>query len=197
MYKGADRTTVGFKCHKNNRTGKKQKILIDEVKQYLDCRYISSIEAVYRLLEYPIHDRYPSVQVLHVHLPNRQWVTFGENSTHEQIKQSMARQQSTTLTAWFDMNKIEVEMDNNGKLNKEYLGVDDQGNIKPAASELYYHQFPKYYRWLDGKKKWKRRTNPQWQLGRMHTAHPSHADRWYLRILLNQVRGIKIVFPLF
>ena len=37
---------------------------VDEIKQYLDGRYISSIEAAWRIFEFEITHRYPSVEML-------------------------------------------------------------------------------------------------------------------------------------
>ena len=38
-------------------------------------------------------------------------------------------------------------------------------------------------------KKWKRRENGQWKIGRMHSAFPAQGERWFLRTLLNHVKG--------
>ncbi|KAE9601059.1 hypothetical protein Lalb_Chr13g0293741 [Lupinus albus] len=35
---------------------------IDEVKQYIDCRYVSLSEAYWRIFKYPIHGRQPVVE---------------------------------------------------------------------------------------------------------------------------------------
>lgn len=40
----------------------------DEVENYLNGRYISTSEAVWRLFEFPIHNRYPTVVHLAAHL---------------------------------------------------------------------------------------------------------------------------------
>lgn len=46
----------------------------DEITQYQMGRYISSNEAVWRILSFPIHDRRPAVIHLSVHLENGQRV---------------------------------------------------------------------------------------------------------------------------
>lgn len=48
----------------------------NEISNYQRGRYISSNEAVWRILEFPIHERYPTVIHLHVHLPEGQRVYF-------------------------------------------------------------------------------------------------------------------------
>ena len=61
--------------------------------------------------------------------------------------------------------------------------------MKPRGPELLYHEYPKYYKYQNGKFIRRKNTDKKWQLGRLHTAHPSQGQRWYLRILLTHVRG--------
>ncbi|GFW07512.1 ATP-dependent DNA helicase [Trichonephila clavipes] len=49
---------------------------LDEINQYQLGRYISSNEAVWRILSFPIHERHPTVVHLAVHLANGQRVYF-------------------------------------------------------------------------------------------------------------------------
>ncbi|GFT79695.1 putative DNA helicase [Trichonephila clavipes] len=49
---------------------------LDEINQYQLGRYISSNEAVWRILSFPIHERHPTVIHLAVHLENGQSVYF-------------------------------------------------------------------------------------------------------------------------
>ena len=57
VYKGHDRTTMKF--------GTAQ----DEIKLYLDARYISSCEVNWHLYFFEVQDHQPSVLHLQVHLP--------------------------------------------------------------------------------------------------------------------------------
>ena len=41
----------------------------DEVREYIDCLYLSSHEAVWRMFEFDIHYRTPAVERLAIHLP--------------------------------------------------------------------------------------------------------------------------------
>ena len=51
---------------------------------YLDARYISASESIWRIFHYRMHNHTPNVQRLAVHLPNQQSVTFqdGDNLQH-------------------------------------------------------------------------------------------------------------------
>jgi len=78
---------------------------------------------------------------------------------------------STTLTAWFEVNK-----------NNHVLA-----NRTPART-LLYADFPRYFTWEANKKAWHERKDGL-AIGRMHSVHPSDRNRFYLRLLLNHVRG--------
>ena len=49
---------------------------VDEVKEYLDCRYICEQDACWRLFDYEIHVHVLAVERLPVHLPDENWVTY-------------------------------------------------------------------------------------------------------------------------
>jgi len=67
MKKGSNKATFGVR---NTH---------DEVENYINGRYISTSEAIWRLFEFPIHDRHPNVQ-LTVHLENGQIVYFSPDN---------------------------------------------------------------------------------------------------------------------
>jgi ATP-dependent DNA helicase PIF1 len=147
----------------------------DEIKQFQLGRYVSTNEAIWRILEFHVHERYPTVMHLHVHLENGQRVYF----TPETALQRAEAPQGTTLTAFFDL-----------------CNVDD------FACTLLYNEVPRYYTWNIKDKKWIRRKNGKDvenhpgvkssdALGRVYTVHINHFDCFYLRLLLHNVRGPK------
>ncbi|CAG9764525.1 unnamed protein product [Ceutorhynchus assimilis] len=69
----------------------------DEINQYQLGRYVSSNEAVWRILSFAIHERHPTVVHLAVHLENGQRVYF----TTENARKRSLTPPSTTLTAFF------------------------------------------------------------------------------------------------
>jgi hypothetical protein len=99
----------------------------DETKVFLDGRYISTSEAVWRALRFPVHYQSPPVMRLAVHLEGEQFVMFGEDANVEDIVQ---QNRLTTLTAWFESNK-----------------EDDRG------AHLLYPDYVSQYRFVKGK--WK------------------------------------------
>ncbi|XP_072054426.1 uncharacterized protein [Arachis hypogaea] len=55
--------------------------VVDEIKQYYDCRYLSPCESMWRIFAYEIHHRWPLVQRLRFYLPNQQHVVFDDHDT--------------------------------------------------------------------------------------------------------------------
>ncbi|XP_055904241.1 uncharacterized protein LOC129940040 [Eupeodes corollae] len=143
----------------------------DEVENYLNGRYISTSEAVWRILEFPIHDRHPTVVHLAVHLENGQRVYFSAENM-QNIAQNPPK---TTLTAFFDL-------------------CHSDG----FAKTLLYHEVPHYYTWANNKFSRRKRgqevvghpgIKKDAALGRVYSVHPSQSECFYLRILLHHVRG--------
>ncbi|XP_036341751.1 uncharacterized protein LOC118751090, partial [Rhagoletis pomonella] len=145
----------------------------DEITQYQTGRYISSNEAVWRIFAFNIHERYPTVQHLAVHLENGQRVYFTEENAQNRVEQP----QNTTLTAFFELCTSEN-----------------------FAKTLLYQDVPKYYTWNTSTKKFNRRKRgaivPEHPgiyssdaLGRVYTVHPNNAECYYLRLLLHTIKG--------
>ncbi|XP_022015050.1 uncharacterized protein LOC110914568 [Helianthus annuus] len=72
---------------------------IDEIKDFVDGRFICPHESAWRIFNFMIHERNPPVQVLSVHLENRQNVTFKDNEKLENVLRN-PNAKRTTLTEW-------------------------------------------------------------------------------------------------
>ena len=103
---------------------------IDEINIYQLGRYISSNEAVWRILSFPIHDRHPTVVHLAVHLENGQRVYF----TRENVYERALSPPPTTLTAFFKLCAVDT-----------------------FARRLLYSEVPTYFIWNSASKKFQRR----------------------------------------
>ena len=75
----------------------------NEVKRWIEGRYISAPDAVWRIFHFPLHEQIPNVVCLQVHLPNHHMVTFNPNENLDTVLQRGASQR-TTLTAFFEAN---------------------------------------------------------------------------------------------
>ncbi|GBN80473.1 hypothetical protein AVEN_52561-1, partial [Araneus ventricosus] len=95
---------------------------LNEIHQYQMGRYISSNEAVWRILNFPIHERHPTVIHLSVHLENGQRVYI----TTENAAQRAQAPQETTLTSFFRLC-TENEFDTPYRTN-QVLATRNNGN---------------------------------------------------------------------
>jgi hypothetical protein len=75
----------------------------NEIQEYIDARYLSTCEALWRAFEYDIHFRVPSVERLVVHLPGLNHVRYEPGADlHALLASSAAK--NTMLTEWFETN---------------------------------------------------------------------------------------------
>ena len=159
VYKGHDRTTMQFsRC-------------TDEIKQYLDARYVSSCEALWRLYMFKMQEQVPNVVRLAIHLPEEQTIVYDpeqDRDLHEAIEHFAERH--TTLTGWFKANSDAPE--GSGILN------------------TLYQDFPSTMVWNRDKHVWTKRQRG-FAIGRMYYAHPTSGERFYVRLLLTVVKGAK------
>ncbi|XP_055923265.1 uncharacterized protein LOC129953811 [Eupeodes corollae] len=148
----------------------------DEITQYQMGRYISSNEAVWRIMSFSMHEIHPVVVYLAVHLENGQRIYFNEANVLERAEHPPA----TTLTAFFKLCETDA-----------------------FAINLLYSDVPQYYTWNVSSKKFQRRKQGTAvdghpgifqtdAIGRIYyTVHPKNAECFYLRLLLVNVNGPK------
>lgn len=69
------------------------------MREYLDSRYLSACEAMWRIFVYHIHHWKPAVQKLIIHLPGEQNITYRAT---DDLSRVLAREdiERTMLTAW-------------------------------------------------------------------------------------------------
>ena len=154
VYKGHDRTTMEF--------GR----AVDEIKQYLDARFIGACEGAWRIFQFPTHREYPAVVRLQIHEEGQHLVTWNqdENTDLQEVVEQGA-EKGTTLTAYF-------------KANQDH----------EAARDLLYQDFPTKFVWVVRKRIWKIRQR-DFAIGRMYYVQPTSGEKFYLRLLLTVVKG--------
>ncbi|UYV76902.1 hypothetical protein LAZ67_14002340 [Cordylochernes scorpioides] len=144
---------------------------LDEVTQFQSGRYISSAEAVWRILGFSIHERSPPIVHLAVHLENGQRVYF----TTANAENVISNPRDTTLTAFFKLC-----------------------NQDTFARTLLYCEVPSFSTWTNNKFLGRKQGTPvegypgvrkSDVLGRVYTVHPTNAECYYLRLLLFHIRG--------
>ncbi|KAL8152838.1 hypothetical protein V2J09_010598 [Rumex salicifolius] len=140
--------------------------LLDEIKEYLNCRYISPHEAFWRLFCFAIHYRSIPVLRLCFHLLDEHDVLFHDDDPIDVVVQRPGVDDSMFL-AWMEYNKNSEE-----------------------ARNLTYYQLPRFYVWKQDNKKWCKRSPKRGStIGRIYHASPGSGERYYLRIMLNHVKG--------
>ncbi|GAA0187291.1 hypothetical protein LIER_34579 [Lithospermum erythrorhizon] len=108
---------------------------IDEIASFQDARWVSPVEAAWRIFGFPLHGMFPAVLQLQVHMPKFQTVHFDDDADLEELLLD-ERQKRTMLTEFFRINQIDGEA---RRLN------------------LLYKEFPKHYVWDSQLRTWTRR----------------------------------------
>ncbi|KAJ4770930.1 hypothetical protein LUZ62_055187 [Rhynchospora pubera] len=168
--KGRDRAMVSvFRTDSRSLTGSdpnSEESVIDEVLDYLDCRYLTAPEALWRLFQYDIHYSFPIVERLPIHLPFENNILFRDSQPLATVVNNSAARK-TKLTAWFDLNRRD-----------------------PVARQLTYPEVTRLYTWHENEKIWKLREQG-YRLARIQFIQPTAGDIYYERMLLNSVRGAR------
>ena len=138
--------------------------IVDEIKRYYDCRYLSACEAVWRIFGFDIHHRWPAVQRLTFHLQDQQPVLFKDD---DRIDDVLHRNENmnTMFLAWFEANKKFEE-----------------------GRNLTYAEFPTKFVWMSQQKQWKPRKQG-YSIGRLTYVPPGSGECYYMRILLTKQKG--------
>ncbi|GJY55913.1 DNA helicase PIF1, ATP-dependent [Tanacetum coccineum] len=139
---------------------------VDEIKDFYDCRYLSACEAAWRIYGFDIHYRTPPVERLPFHLQDEQSVIFDATESIDYTLEKSSVNE-TKFVQWMELNKTNT-----------------------LASTLLYAEIPKYFVWNTHKRIWDERQRG-FSLGRIHHVPPSWGELFYLRILLNKVKGPK------
>jgi ATP-dependent DNA helicase PIF1 len=103
---------------------------------------------------------------LQLHLPGMNMVGYQQNQNIDDVLKRQGSEQSM-LTEYFEKNKTDED-----------------------ARKILYADFPEFYTWnFEGEEKFwnKRKKANTFQVGRIVQAHPAEGERYYLRILLNNV----------
>ena len=151
--KGSDKSTFVIRNPGDN---------LDEIREYRNARYVGSNEATWRILEFPIHENFPSVLVLPIHLPNCQQIIYDPNCP-------------------FDLNNAPWS-----KLIDFFrLCTEDV-----FASSLFYFEVTHWYTWKKRWER-RLRGGKNAQLGRISQISPKAGELFYLRLLLIYRTGPK------
>ena len=169
IWKGPDRAEAAVIQDTNNadeanKTASQVKPPRDEIKEFMDGRYVSTSEATCRILQFPLHAMEPHVLRLPVHLRQGQSVCFSEDTDLIELVDSGC---PTELTAWFESNAKHE-----------------------AGRHLLYADYIDLFVWLPQLHCWMPRQRGHGKtIGRMYFIPPSAGEKYFLRVLLTHVAG--------
>uniref|UniRef100_A0A0R0K7B3 ATP-dependent DNA helicase n=1 Tax=Glycine max TaxID=3847 RepID=A0A0R0K7B3_SOYBN len=135
--KGYDRVTAVV-IHDDNGTLENAISQNDEIKEYVDCRYISPCEATWRIFCFPIHARKPAVERLHFHLPGQHNVFYEDDDDIDDILSKPCISESKFL-AWMNSNKC-FQRARSWNLRKKDNTIGRLIWVPPTTGELFYQR---------------------------------------------------------
>ena len=167
VYKGHDKAQVEVTTILAEEGEDAGERVIDEIKEFQDGRYVGTAEAMWRTYKYKMHDKSSSVMRLPIHLEGHEAVEFDEDADLGAVLRQGP--EMTALTHWFRYNHLYED-----------------------GHSYTYAQFPTHYTYTK-QGGWKNRvkfgTFPA--LGRIYFISRKSGELFYLRMLLNHVKGAK------
>ncbi|XP_013709420.1 uncharacterized protein LOC106413133 [Brassica napus] len=171
--KGVDRATAVIENRNTAATsdatgskGSKEKVVRqrNEIQDYIEARYLSACESMWRTFAFHIHKRKPSVEKLIIHLE-------GEHNI--------------TVKSTDNLGRVIRKPDIEKTMFTEWMVLCRRSEF---ARTLTYVQIPEYFVWNNNAKVWTKRKKGK-TIGRVVAVHPSAGDRYYLRVLINKIKG--------
>ena len=164
--------------HRNDK-----KFSINEISIFHDVRWIKSCEIAWRILNLFIEKIKFVVIRLVVHLKNQQRVSFNSNKSISQLQKS-EKLRHTTLTKYFDLNRIAKKIEKtNQNLKIDYKNVDK--NFK----NYLYQNFFTHFVWSKKKKIWTIRKKNTC-VDKMYFINFKFEEVFYLRLLLSNRKNV-------
>jgi len=156
IYKGQDRAIVQFEQ--------------DEIKQFINARYLSPSEALWHLFGFSMHECHPAVVRLPVHEQNNQRVVFPAAGGLQMLQHILRRAERTMLLQYFAVSEVRARR-----------------NLSPVS----YVDIPSLYSWNTSERMWVERQQQQrfTTIGRMSWIPVSAGEQFFLRSLLLATPG--------
>ncbi|XP_063994425.1 uncharacterized protein LOC135171800 [Diachasmimorpha longicaudata] len=140
----------------------------DEIRNFVEARYVSPVEASDRILSHILQEKSHSIVRLPVHLPNQQTLTISDVADDEAIRSAL--QKETMLMDYFTLNQRD-----------------------PEARKFTYSEIPSHYVFKknrdSGISRWEKRKAQFNVIGRMYSVAPTQIELFHLRLLLIKSNG--------
>ncbi|THH03718.1 hypothetical protein EW146_g10359 [Bondarzewia mesenterica] len=127
IFKGHDRTTLEISDN-------------DEIKQFIDARYISAAEAAWRIFHFNLHSEVPNVVRLQIHLPGHHMVNFNPADTIEQIMNVHALGAAAREKTYqeFPQSFVWNKKTKKWKIRERGFALGRMYFVPPTAGERFY-----------------------------------------------------------
>ncbi|XP_058774037.1 uncharacterized protein LOC131648280 [Vicia villosa] len=162
IHKGYDRITASV--IRSNPSSTSNDETVDEIKQYLDCRYVSPSEACWRIFSYNIHGRKPSVERVFFHLIGEKAIYYTDHERMENVIEKASVTESM-FSSWLVANEKYEE-----------------------ARLLTYGEFVTKFVYEKRKRLWKPRKRG-FTIGHLVWVPPTTGELYYLRMMLTVAKG--------
>ncbi|XP_013617183.1 PREDICTED: uncharacterized protein LOC106323641 [Brassica oleracea var. oleracea] len=138
----------------------------NEIQEYIEAQYLSACESMWRTFAFHIHKRKSSVEKLIIHLEGEHNITIKETDNLGRVIRKPGIEK-TMFTEWMVLCRRSA-----------------------FARTLTYVQIPEYFVWNNNSKVWSESERKKGKtIWRIVAVHPSAGDRYYLRILINKIKG--------
>ncbi|PNT74536.1 hypothetical protein BRADI_1g16980v3 [Brachypodium distachyon] len=108
---------------------------VDEVEEYVNCRYLSSCEAMWRMFSFDVHVRKPSVERLEIHLPGMNRVTYSEDDSLDDVRYvhccDLTYCEFTTRFTWYSEHRRWTPRGRGTRIGRIRY-------VHPTTGELFY-----------------------------------------------------------
>jgi hypothetical protein len=180
----------------------------NEIKNFVQGRYVAASEAAWRILKFPIQHHSPNVYRLAIHLPQQHSITYNPDKLNEM---EISKLDETLETSFDLINQIHnnstqsvdiqppIDLSEEQKKIAKILEKNSQTTLlawfklnqtDPDAHHHLYRDIAKHYVFEKDKRVWKKRKTPNFKtVGRIYSVHTKDMERFSLRLLLNHVRG--------
>ncbi|XP_011313593.1 uncharacterized protein, partial [Fopius arisanus] len=164
IYKGHDAACVTINDPETNENI----ISHDEIKNFVEARYVGPAEACDRILGRPLQNKSHSIVRLPVHLENQQNITINDDANENDMRSALQR--TNMLLDYFALNARD-----------------------PNAHQFTYSEIPSHYVFKkqtgSNVSKWTKRQSHFNVIGRMYSVSPTQSELFHLRLLLIHVKG--------
>jgi hypothetical protein len=143
---------------------------LNEIQSYLSGRLLSCAEATFRILGLKLHQEWPAVERLDLHLPGHNIVVFDpmDDEAEQQLPGATSK-----LLQWFLLNQRDE-----------------------SARQWRYVDIPEHFLWNASDRMWQRRSKAWMKVARLPSVSGVNTELHALRMILHVARGAQSFFDL-